>query len=64
MLGKFALKIYNCALNVEKNMKIGKNITKGFKMMSMSNQSQKADIFFIHNQHFDFKTEKGVMPGS
>ena len=45
MLGKFALKINNCTLNVEKNMKLGKKRTKGFKMMSMSNQLQKADIF-------------------
>ena len=58
MLDKFALKIDDCALNVEKNMKLGKKRTKGFKMMSMSNQSQKADIFFINNQHFDYKTGK------
>ena len=55
MLDKFALKINKCALNVENNTK---KITKGLKMMSMSNQSQKTGFFFIHHQHFDCKTWK------
>ena len=49
MLDKFALEINKCALNVENGMKLRKKITKRLNMMSMSNQSQKADIFFTHH---------------
>ena len=58
MLDKFALKFNKCALNVEIDMKKITIITNGLNMMSMSNQSQKACIFFIHHQHFDYKTWK------
>ena len=58
MLHKFSLKIDKCALNVENKHENKKKITKGLKMMSMSNQSQKAGIFFIDHQHFDYKTRK------
>ena len=54
MLDKFALKMDEYVLNVENDMKI-KKITKGLKMMSMSNQSEKAGIFFIHHQRFDYQ---------
>ena len=50
MLNKFALKFNKCTLHLENDMKIRKKLTKGLKMMSISNQSQKAAIFlFITN---------------
>ena len=54
MLNKFALKFNKCVLNVEIDRK--KKITKGLKMIAMSNQFQIAVIFSIHHQHFYYKT--------
>ena len=42
---QICFKIHTCTLNVENDIKVRKKITKQLKMMSMSNQFQKAGIF-------------------
>ena len=54
MLEKFALKFNKCALNVEIDLFEEKNNL----LIRNEKSSQKAGIFFMHHQHFDYKTWK------
>ena len=56
MLDKFALKFNKCTLNLE-DMKTRKNnqrIKNDFNIKSVS----ESRFFFIHHQHFEYKTRK------